>query len=265
MMLHAKFFCILQHKTNHLVITLSYGICPYTFDEGLTLSDFLFFAAFYDLNLRFQFFHHGVWEGYLLLLRTATHIAGLSFLKACVRRRIFITHWQRRNLIFRLGIRFPDINVAPQCGLRQQPLAPGCVVATFRQTCSIQRPPIFDPFNRQALLSYDQRYNLFAKISYDLTPRTSAGLFIEAYGSSWLGSGQIPSREVDAGRLAPFGALDPSEGGLTERQMIRAFLRHDDRIHEIKSTYILQPGPAALTDGVRQLHDIITRTVNCEP
>jgi iron complex transport system substrate-binding protein len=31
----------------------------------------------------------------------------------------------------------------------------------------------------------------------------------------------------------------------------------DDRIHEIKSTYILQPGPAALTDGVRQLHDII--------
>jgi len=30
----------------------------------------------------------------------------------------------------------------------------------------------------------------------------------------------------------------------------------DDRIHEIKSTYILQPGPAALTDGVRQLHEI---------
>ena len=31
----------------------------------------------------------------------------------------------------------------------------------------------------------------------------------------------------------------------------------DDRIHEIKSTDILQPGPASLTDGVRQLHDII--------
>ena len=29
------------------------------------------------------------------------------------------------------------------------------------------------------------------------------------------------------------------------------------RIHEIKSAYILQPGPAALTDGVRQLHDVI--------
>ena len=30
-----------------------------------------------------------------------------------------------------------------------------------------------------------------------------------------------------------------------------------DRIFEIKSTYILQPGPASLTDGVRQIHDIL--------
>jgi iron complex transport system substrate-binding protein len=29
------------------------------------------------------------------------------------------------------------------------------------------------------------------------------------------------------------------------------------RIHEIKSAYILQPGPASLTEGVRQLHEII--------
>jgi iron complex transport system substrate-binding protein len=31
----------------------------------------------------------------------------------------------------------------------------------------------------------------------------------------------------------------------------------DGRIHEIKSAHILQPGPAALTDGVRQLQEII--------
>ncbi|MDE3196539.1 MAG: cobalamin-binding protein [Acidobacteriota bacterium] len=31
----------------------------------------------------------------------------------------------------------------------------------------------------------------------------------------------------------------------------------NNRIHEIKSTYILQPGPASLTEGVRQLHEII--------
>ena len=31
----------------------------------------------------------------------------------------------------------------------------------------------------------------------------------------------------------------------------------DDRIFEIKSTYILQPGPASLTEGVRQIHAIL--------
>ena len=31
----------------------------------------------------------------------------------------------------------------------------------------------------------------------------------------------------------------------------------NDRIYEIKSTYILQPGPAALTEGVRRLYEII--------
>jgi len=30
------------------------------------------------------------------------------------------------------------------------------------------------------------------------------------------------------------------------------------RIYEIKSALILQPGPASLTDGVRQLHEIIS-------
>ena len=33
----------------------------------------------------------------------------------------------------------------------------------------------------------------------------------------------------------------------------------NDRIFEIKSTYILQPGPASLTEGVQQLHAILAR------
>jgi iron complex transport system substrate-binding protein len=36
-------------------------------------------------------------------------------------------------------------------------------------------------------------------------------------------------------------------------------------VHEIKSTYILQPGPAALTEGVRQLHAILARVVGIDP
>ena len=35
----------------------------------------------------------------------------------------------------------------------------------------------------------------------------------------------------------------------------------NDHVYEIKSTYILQPGPACLTDGIRQLHACIARGV----
>jgi iron complex transport system substrate-binding protein len=36
----------------------------------------------------------------------------------------------------------------------------------------------------------------------------------------------------------------------------------DGHLYEIKSTYILQPGPAALTEGVRQLHAILCTVAN---
>lgn len=38
----------------------------------------------------------------------------------------------------------------------------------------------------------------------------------------------------------------------------------NDQIYEIKSTYILQPGPAALTEGLRQLHAVLAHAINHE-
>ena len=35
-------------------------------------------------------------------------------------------------------------------------------------------------------------------------------------------------------------------------------------VFEVKSTYILQPGPAALTEGVRQLHALLARTLDLD-
>ncbi|HEX8951669.1 MAG TPA: TonB-dependent receptor, partial [Polyangia bacterium] len=89
------------------------------------------------------------------------------------------------------------------------------------------------PFDTAEQLS---RYNLFAKLSYDLGPRTVVGLFFQAYGSGWIGSGQIPEREVAAGRLSRFGSEDPSEGGLGERQMATLFFRHRGGAHEVDAT-----------------------------
>jgi iron complex transport system substrate-binding protein len=42
-----------------------------------------------------------------------------------------------------------------------------------------------------------------------------------------------------------------------------AAVRHD-RLFEVKSTYILQPGPASLTEGVRQLHSCLARLHNLD-
>jgi iron complex transport system substrate-binding protein len=39
----------------------------------------------------------------------------------------------------------------------------------------------------------------------------------------------------------------------------------NDRIYEIKSAYILQPGPAALTEGLGQLHAILSDVVDSRP
>jgi iron complex transport system substrate-binding protein len=38
----------------------------------------------------------------------------------------------------------------------------------------------------------------------------------------------------------------------------------NDRIYEVKSTYILQPGPASLTEGIKQIHAILAHCVGVE-
>ena len=47
--------------------------------------------------------------------------------------------------------------------------------------------------------------------------------------------------------------------GWTEVEAVRA-----GHLYEIKSTYILQPGPASLTEGVRQLHYVLARSLGLE-
>jgi outer membrane receptor protein involved in Fe transport len=79
-----------------------------------------------------------------------------------------------------------------------------------------------------------KRYNLFGKLSYDVSPHFTIGLFLQAYGSGWVGSGQIPTRDV--GRIGQFGSEDPSEGGLTERQMVSLFARYKTSDHEFDAT-----------------------------
>jgi outer membrane receptor protein involved in Fe transport len=73
-----------------------------------------------------------------------------------------------------------------------------------------------------------KRYNLFSKISHDFGPNASWSLAFTSYGGGWRASGQIPLREVRAGRLDRWGSIDPSEGGNSQR-------------HSVYTSYRLQP------------------------
>jgi iron complex transport system substrate-binding protein len=86
--------------------------------------------------------------------------------------------------------------------------------------------------------------------------------------------------ELGAAGLAKDRIVDPAEVARRDPQVVfaswcgkkvkKAAIRsrpgwdavsavRDNRIFEIKSTYILQPGPASLTEGVRQMHEILAR------
>ena len=69
------------------------------------------------------------------------------------------------------------------------------------------------------------RYNLIAKSFIQVGSSTRLTLLGSAYGSQWRSSGQIPERfvdlpESDPAHLDRFGAIDPTEGGQTQRQMV---------------------------------------------
>ncbi len=82
------------------------------------------------------------------------------------------------------------------------------------------------------------RFNLFGRLTHDLSAHSKASLTWMSYGSNWNGSGQIPARSVcgesESGTPTPsamgqpcmdrFGNVDPTEGGATQRHVISASL-----------------------------------------
>jgi outer membrane receptor protein involved in Fe transport len=84
----------------------------------------------------------------------------------------------------------------------------------FKPTLAAEIYSSNGPFDNPERL---KRYNLFFRSSFVETSRSSLALTLMSYGSGWNGSGQIPLREVEAGRLDRFGSIDPSEGGNSQR------------------------------------------------
>ncbi|MGH7897015.1 MAG: hypothetical protein ACREQQ_03635, partial [Candidatus Binatia bacterium] len=79
------------------------------------------------------------------------------------------------------------------------------------------------------------QYNGFGKISLAPTAGSKLSLSGSVYEGGWHASGQVPRREVLAGRLDRFGAVDPTEGARgTDREKPRPSLRiraeHDRKL-----------------------------------
>jgi hypothetical protein len=62
------------------------------------------------------------------------------------------------------------------------------------------------------------KYNFFGKFTIDPTPESKLSLWTSVYTGDWDASGQIPLRAVHSGQLNRFGAIDPSEGGRSDRE-----------------------------------------------
>jgi TonB family protein len=64
------------------------------------------------------------------------------------------------------------------------------------------------------------KYKLFNKLTYELSPTSSVSLTEMSYAGDWHGSGQIPARAVAEGLITRFGSIDPDEGGSTARHQV---------------------------------------------
>jgi outer membrane receptor protein involved in Fe transport len=83
------------------------------------------------------------------------------------------------------------------------------------------------PFEHPNMYS---RANVFAKATVDLAADMKLRASASYYYADWHGSGQIPERAVREGLIDRFGAIDPTEGGVTQRMNLN--LQYDWKLAE---------------------------------
>lgn len=67
-----------------------------------------------------------------------------------------------------------------------------------------------------------KRFNLFTKYTGQISSKSRLTASATTFWSKWNASGQIPDRAVDNGLIGFYGAIDPTEGGLTYRTNLNA-------------------------------------------
>jgi len=72
------------------------------------------------------------------------------------------------------------------------------------------------------------RYNVFSKFTLLSTANSNLSLLGTYFKSGWDASGEIPARLVRAKIIGPFGSIDPSQGGNTQRQNLNLVYNYSD-------------------------------------
>ncbi len=72
------------------------------------------------------------------------------------------------------------------------------------------------------------RYNAFSKFTLLSTANSNLSLLGTFYKSGWDAANEVPARLVRAGIIGPFGSIDPSQGGNTERQNLNLVYNYSD-------------------------------------
>ncbi len=117
----------------------------------------------------------------------------------------------------------------------------------------------------------DQRFirnNVFSKTTFKLTALSAVSVQVSGFGSTWEASGQIPERAVNQGLITRFGAIDPTEGGATQRRNIAASYRYADETttfdvtafqsqyrFKLFSNFTFFFDDAVVGDGIEQVDD----------
>jgi len=76
------------------------------------------------------------------------------------------------------------------------------------------------------------KFNGLLKYQYLLNEKSGLKFTATYFNTKWNASGQIPNREVASGRLNRFGAIDPNEGGQSNRRNIMMQYFYAGTAHE---------------------------------
>ncbi len=78
-----------------------------------------------------------------------------------------------------------------------------------------------------------ERINLLGKYHYKLNNQSGFKISGSYFTSHWKASGQIPQRAVDSGIISRFGAIDPDEGGATDRSNMMLQFYFSKNVHQL--------------------------------